>query len=206
MLSTLKNLIKFGVPMMVAAFAATAHADPAYVRIRGLSWAGSGCPAGSVASNVSADLKAFTLLFDNYVAQVGPGIPLGESRKNCQIAVDLDFPAGWSYTVMTVDYRGYGSLESGVRGEEASAYYFQGSSATGRLTTALIGPTARDYQIRDTLGISAFVWSPCGLQRALNINSQVRLTSSNPSARGLMTVDSIDGQLVHTYGIVWRRC
>ena len=209
MLSTLKNLIKFGAPMMVAVFAANANAQvPGYVHVRSLSWAGSGCPAGSVASNVSPDLQAFTLLFDNYIAQIGPGVPLTESRKNCQIAVDLDFPSGWSYSILTVDYRGYADLESGVRGEQSSAYYFQGSTATPRLTTTMNGPAARDYQIRDTLGVAATVWSPCGASRALNINSQVRLTSSNRNARGMLTVDSIDGQLktLQVYGLQWRRC
>jgi hypothetical protein len=184
-----------------------AFADvPGYVHVRAISYAGSGCPAGSVAQNVSPDLQAFTLLFDQYIAEVGPGVPLGNSRKNCQILVDLDFPAGWSFSVLTVDYRGFADLEAGVSGQQQSSYYFQGQGATARLATNFSGPTSRDYQIRDTLGLSAVVWSPCGAQRALNINTQVRLSAANRFARGILTTDSIDGAVRQIYGLQWRRC
>ncbi len=209
MLSTLKTLVKFGAPVLVAAMFASAAdaASPPYVRIRSVSYAGSGCQAGSVSQNVSPDLQAFTLLFDNFVAEVGPGVPLSSSRKNCQIAVDLDFPSGWSYSVATLDYRGFVNLDAGSVADQSAAYYFQGSGATARLHTPMYGPTNRDYQIRDTLGISALVWSPCGLQRALNINTQIRLTA-NAGARGLITTDSIDGQFktLYRYGLSWQQC
>jgi hypothetical protein len=29
---------------------------------------------------------------------------------------------------------------------------------------------------------------------------------ANRSARGIMTVDSIDGALTHIYGLRWKRC
>jgi hypothetical protein len=205
----LKNLVKFGAPLLVAAFASTAAhaAAPDYVRVRSISYAGSGCRAGTVAENVSPDLQAFTLLFDSYIASAGPGISPLEKRKNCTLNIDLDFPQGWSFTIFTVDYRGYVSLERGVNGLQTSKYYFQGQPATGTLSTPIAGPVDRDYQIRDTLGLSAEVWSPCGAQRALNINTDVRVDNTrNRRATGLMTVDSIDGQLKLIYGIKWRRC
>lgn len=181
---------------------------PDWVRIRSLSWAGSGCPAGTVAENVAPDLRAFTLLFDAYVAEIGPGLPLSLSRRNCQILVDLDFPQGWSFSVFDVDYRGFVSVEPGVSGVQQSAYYFQGEIHTARLQTTLRGPRVSDYQIRDSLVLDALVWSPCGANRALIINSVVRLMNNNgnSSARGLMTTDSIDGKVTHVYGLQWRRC
>ena len=90
--------------------------DPSQVYIRNISYAGSGCPAGSTSQDISPDLKAFTLLFDQFVASAGPGIALPESRKNCQITVDLVYPQGWSYTVFSADYRGYASLTPGSTG------------------------------------------------------------------------------------------
>lgn len=193
----------------VATLAATAAAaqTPAYARIRSISYAGSGCPAGTVAENMAPDLRAFTLLFDSYVAEAGPGIPLSASRKNCQVLIDMDFPQGWSYTIFTVDYRGFMSLDRNVVGTQKSTYYFQGSSAQAPLQSNFTGPRSGDYQIRDTLGLNAVVWSPCGQQRALNINTQVRVDNArNRAGSGLMTLDSIDGALRHIYGISWRRC
>jgi len=179
--------------------------NPREVYINGISYAGSGCPAGSVSQVLSSDAKAFTLLFDSYIAEAGPGMPLSLARKNCQIAVDLRFPQGWSYSVFTVDYRGYARLDPGTSGQQVSSYYFSGQAKTGSLRTNFYGPTERDYQIRDTLGLDAVVWSPCGANRALNMNTQVRVTASGRQ-RALLTVDSIDGELKHIYGIQWRRC
>jgi hypothetical protein len=188
--------------------AALANDPPPFVTIRSLSWAGSGCPAGTVAGNLAPDLQAFTLLFDSYVAEIGPDLPLSLARRNCQILVDLQFPQGWSYSVFSVDYRGFANLEPRVSGIQQSNYYFQGEFLTSRLQTTLNGPRASDYQIRDLLPLNALVWSPCGAQRALNINSSVRVinNSGNPDARGAMTTDSIDGKVTHIYGLQWRRC
>jgi hypothetical protein len=207
MTSLLKKLVWAGSAFAMLA-ASSAYADaPSYVRVRSLNYAGSGCPAGSVATNVSPDLQAFTLLFDDYIAEVGPGISAREKRKNCVVNVDLDFPQGWSYTVFTVDYRGFLDLERGMIGTQQTSYYFQGSSSTARLRTNSVGPISNDYHIRDTLGVSALVWSPCGASRSLNMNTEVRIDNSrNRRGAGLMTIDSIDGQLKHIYGVQWRRC
>lgn len=201
-----KKLVLIGTSLL--AFAGSALASgPEYVRVRSLSYAGTGCPAGTVASNVSPDNQALTLLFDSYFAEVGPGLPLSAGRKNCQVVVSLDFPPGWSYTLATVDYRGFLSLDAGVTATQSSSYYFQGGFGTGTLSTTVAGPVARDYQIRDVLGLSAQVWSPCGANRALNINTQVRADNSrNRNGRGLITKDSIDLTLKQIYGITWRRC
>lgn len=198
-----------GAGLALASFAGSASAlgeQPEYVRVRHISYAGSGCPNGSVAENLSQDGKAFTLLFDSYVAEIGPGIPLAEGRKNCAINVDLDFPAGWSFSILDVDYRGYAHVERGATAEQKTSYYFQGDLKTASLLTQMRGPVTKDYQIRDTLGLDAVVWSPCGATRSLNMNTQVRNTAQNRLARALITIDSIDGQLTHIYGLQWRRC
>lgn len=207
MISTFKKLAMVGSAFAMLAASSAFAQSPDYVRVRSINFAGSGCPAGSVATNVSPDRQAFTLLFDSYIAEVGPGISAREKRKNCVVNVDLDFPQGWSYTVFTVDYRGFVDLANGHVGTQQTSYYFQGSSSTARLATNIRGPVSRDYQIRDTLGVSAEVWSPCGARRALNMNTEVRIDNSrNSRGQGLMTIDSIDGQFKHIYGLKWRRC
>lgn len=182
-------------------------AAPDYVRIRDIKYAGSGCPAGSVGADVAGDLSAFTLLFDQYQANVGPGIPMNEKRKNCQINLSLEIPNGWSYTLFTVDTRGYVSLEPGVRALQQSLYYFQGQMRTGRLQTVVYGPADRNYAARDQIAMENQVWSPCGVSRSLNINTEVRVdNSAAPFRQGMITVDSIDGQFKQIYGMQFRRC
>jgi hypothetical protein len=180
---------------------------PPQVTVRRITYAGSGCPAGSVSQNLSPDSTAFTLIFDSFVAEVGPGVPFSERRKNCQINVDLNFPSGWSFTVTQIDYRGYVSLEPGVTGLQKANYYFQGQRQSANAGTPFYGPTDKDYQVRDTVGLDAEVWSPCGASRALNINSQVRLDNRRaPESRGLLTTDSIDGTFTTKFYLNWRRC
>ena len=180
--------------------------DPGSVHVNNITWAGSGCPAGTVASDVSEDAQAFTLLFSNYVAEAGPGIPLSAGRKACNLLINLHVPAGWSYSIIDVDYRGYAKLDYGTVGEQLSEYYFSGRQGP-TLSTTIRGPFDDDYLINDRLGISETVWSPCGANRALNIKTQVRVSASG-SRRALITTDSIDGELrtLYRYGLVWHRC
>jgi hypothetical protein len=208
MLASLKKLVLFSAPLAIAMVSGVASADaPSYVRIRNITWNGTGCPLGTTAANVSPDLQAFTLIFSQFAAEVGPGVSLRDKTKFCQVNLDLDFPAGWSYTVFTADYRGYASLDNGVYGTLDSTYYFQGDARQAHLTTAIRGAYDSDYLVRDTLGVDAYVWSPCGAQRSLNIKSQATLSAGpNRNARGLLTVDSIDGQFRQIYRLSWTRC
>ena len=189
-------------------FAATSAfaTSPPWAHVESISYAGSGCPAGSVAENLSDDLTAFTLLFDDYVAEVGPGISRREARKNCQINLDLKFPQGWSYTLFEVDYRGYVGIDRGVTALQSSRYYFQGNRHSCKFDTKFYGSMDDDYEIHDTVAASALVWSPCGANRSLNINTQVRLASRKRGATGIITMDSVDGQVTQLYGIKWKRC
>ena len=73
------------------------------------------------------------------------------------------------------------------------------------MQSTISGPASRDYHYRDNF--STTTWSLCRMFRSLNINSQIRVdNAAAPYASGMMTVDSIDGQVVHTYGMTWRSC
>lgn len=98
------------------------------VSITGVAYAGSGCPAGSVAGQLATDLTTITLLYDSFVAQAGPGIQASEYRKNCQLNVKLQYPQGWQFSVFKSDYRGYAQVPDGDTGTVKSTYYFSGDS------------------------------------------------------------------------------
>jgi hypothetical protein len=66
------------------------------------------------------------LIFDSYVASIGPGVSAIESRKNCQLNIDLKYPGGFQYSVFTTEYRGYAALDKGVSGVQKATYYFTG--------------------------------------------------------------------------------
>lgn len=179
--------------------------DPAQVHVNSISYAGTGCPAGSVAGNLSEDLQAFTLLFDSYTAEAGPALQLSEGRKACVLNVDVHVPSGWQYSILTIDTRGYLQLEPGTSAFQQNKYYFQGDLRSVTKRSDFRGPLVKDYMFRDLIGIESTVWSPCGMNRSLNIATSAGVSASF-GRRALATVDSIDGEFHLVYGLSWRRC
>jgi len=96
------------------------------VTIKGITYGGTGCPQGTMSAQIASDRTAITLIFDEYIASIGPGIAVTEQRKNCQLNVNLQYPGGFQYSVLSADYRGYASIQKGVTGTLKSTYYFQG--------------------------------------------------------------------------------
>ncbi|KAF3192369.1 hypothetical protein TWF225_000618 [Orbilia oligospora] len=155
---------------------------------------------------ISSDRKTFTLIFDKYVAAIGTGVSITESRKNCQLNIDIHYPQGFQYSIFSVDYRGYAYLENGVTATQSATYYFSGYSEQVSKASNLVGPKDEDYLIHDEIESTSVVWSPCGEAGALNINSQINLKSSISGASGLMTTDSEDGKFTYVLGMQWAQC
>lgn len=63
-----------------------------------------------------------------------------------------------------------------------------------------------NYESVDNVELTSTVWSPCGSSAALNINSQVRLSTSSATATGQITDDSIDGKITFVVGVKWQAC
>jgi hypothetical protein len=102
--------------------------NPNDIWIKTFTYAGTGCPAGTVANATDASKQVLTLLFDSYVASIGPGTTVTDRRKNCQINLDIHYPGGFQFSLFSVDYRGYQDLATGVTGQQVANYYFSGQS------------------------------------------------------------------------------
>lgn len=207
------GLTKVLAPVAIFAMSSVASANtpnPREVYIQDINYNGSGCPLGTVAENVSPDAKAFTLTFSDYIAEAGPGVSIRDGRRNCQVTLSLKVPQGWQYSVGTFDYRGYVFLDRGMRASHNTSYYFQGQGNTGRFASQMSGEIDRDYTFSDSIELGSLVWSSCNASRALNINTAINVRNTNkrryPDAEGLITNDSIDGEIKHVFGIRWRRC
>ncbi len=185
-----------------------ADPSPDQMHIKKLTYGGTGCPAGSVAVDIASDATAFTLIFDQFLAQIGPGVPAIESRKNCQVNLLLHVPHGFTYAITSVDYRGYANLAPGAQGMQKASYYFQGQAPTASAETIFRGPYEQDWQLRDRVSTAALVWSPCGVERSMNVNAQLRLTrgTAPASSSSFIQMDSEDGNIQQVYHIVWAHC
>ncbi|KAF8460828.1 hypothetical protein BDZ91DRAFT_798507 [Kalaharituber pfeilii] len=177
------------------------------VSISSISYAGSGCPAGTINIAPSQDYSSLTIAFNSYVASIGPGIPVTEKRKNCVISFVLSYPPGWSFTLYQIGYKGRLSLDPQVTATQKSVYWFDANSndelvASSTWTGPLYG---HSYDFTDTLAKQ--VWSPCNGRSTLFANTQVRLNNSgNKQGYGFISTDIITGKVTHVLFCQWKTC
>jgi len=194
--------------LTVPAAAAPAPWSPVAMTIDVVAANGTGCPIGSADAIVSPDSKAFTVTYSAFTAQVGAGASPVDFRKNCQLAINVHVPSGYTYAITSIDYRGYAHLERGAYGTQLASYYFQGQSRGTRFRHDFNGYTDGDWQRTDTIGIASLSYLPCGSHRYLNINTELRVSGgwSNRGTTSLLTMDSTDGSISTTYHFAWQRC
>jgi len=194
----------------VSAPAAAADAPPSgQISITVVTVNGSGCPAGTAAVAPAADNTAFTVTYSDYLAQVGVGAKPTDLRKNCQLNLQVGVPAGFTFAVAEADYRGFASLAAGATGMERANYYFQGTSPTVAVSHSFSGPFGDDWQATDTTDVASLVYSPCGEQRNLNINTELRVavgTSDPTTTTSFMAMDSTDSSVNTIYHLSWKQC
>ncbi|HWS32135.1 MAG TPA: DUF4360 domain-containing protein [Actinoplanes sp.] len=169
---------------------------------------GSGCPEGSAVVQVSPDNTAFTVTYSEYTASVGPKANPLDFRKNCQLGLNIRVPSGFTFAIASADYRGYANLHSGARGQQIASYYFQGHSNTTRSTHNFKGPIDDNWQRTDKVAIASTSFLPCGEQRYLNINTELRVNrgTSDRKQTNLLTMDSTDTSLSTIYRLAWQKC
>ncbi len=200
----LASLAATGAP----ASAAPATSPPDKMTIGVIAANGSGCPRGTANVTVSPDNTAFTVTYSQFTAQRGAETQPTDFRKNCQLALNVHVPQGNTYAVAGADYRGYAYLERGASASQSANYYFQGEPQSTRIKHAFTGPTDSDWQRTDNVGIASLSFLPCGEQRYLNINTELRVNrgSSNPHTTNFVTMDSTDGSIDTVYRVAWKRC
>jgi uncharacterized protein DUF4360 len=169
---------------------------------------GSGCPWGTADVTVSPDNTAFTVTYSSYLAQAGAGAQPTDFRKNCQLALNVHVPQGFTYAIAGADYRGFAHLENGASGYQAANYYFQGASETTRTRHYFTGPRDGDWQTTDQVGVGSLSFHRCGETRYLNVNTELRVSSgSSPkNTTSFLTMDSTDGNIATIYHVAWKKC
>jgi hypothetical protein len=180
------------------------HANADDIRLGNPAYGGSGCPAGTAAVSLTEDQKTLSILFDQYLAQAGSnGLQL--DRKSCNLAIPVHVPQGYSVSIFEVDYRGFVSIPSGGSGRFGVEYFFAGAEGP-RASKTFTGPTDRDFLINHRLAAEALVWSRCGEDVILRVNSNVLARSNRNLDDALVSVDSTDVRTALVYHIQWKQC
>ncbi|KAK5655887.1 hypothetical protein OQA88_5426 [Cercophora sp. LCS_1] len=170
------------------------------IQLASVVFAGSGCPAGSVSGNISPDPTKITLAYDYLTAQTGRNITAANSRKNCQLNIKLKHSAGWHFSVSKTSYRGHARIPAGTNGTARATYYFSGESGQATSTVIIPGPYDGEFLKTDEFSLGT-IWSPCGNEGLLNINSEVRLTPTNSTQPAVLSVTSLE-----KVELSWQRC
>ncbi|SDM13395.1 protein of unknown function [Lentzea albidocapillata subsp. violacea] len=161
---------------------------------------GSGCPAGD--ADVETDDRTFTIGYHTFLARAGSGSSPLDQRKNCQVNLRVNAPQGYTYGLARTTYEGYAHLQDGATGLSRVSTYLQGTSPTATVTQRFTGPFSDSWQTRYRPDATEIQWVPCGEQRNININAEVRVTlgAADPDRLSFVIVESSRG-FVRT-----RRC
>jgi len=194
-----------GLGILTASASASAEVPPT-LEIRSAVSGGSGCPSRNVIAGVSPDHERVYIMNGALEAAAGPGRELSDSRKFCQITLDLDYPAGYSFAVSgEFPYRGAIALDEDVTAVLQIERFFSGEPMSTPIEFRFDGPLGRrTFAVSEPVNaMSAF--SPCGVDSLLNIKSSVRVSNlQNRDASGSIRVMPPWGmQVLHLH---WKRC
>jgi hypothetical protein len=190
------------VALSALASAVPASADDIALGVPG--YGGSGCPAGSVSTVLSPDMKTLSLIFDQYEVSAGGTTGRSYERKSCNVAIPVHVPNGYSISIFSVDYRGFNHLPRGATSQFNVEYFFAGGRGPAFRRT-FWGEQESDYFINNELAAESLVWSRCGEDVNLRTNASLRVnTVANREASA--TVDSQDVNAAIVYHVQFRKC
>jgi hypothetical protein len=203
--TNIKTMLLAGLAVgMIAVFSTSAaHADG--IALGTPAYAGTGCPAGTVAASLSTDQSQLSILFDQFSAEAGGSSGRTIDRKSCNLAIPVHVPQGLSVSLIKVDYRGFNAIPSGGRSQFNVEYFFAGSRGPS-FTRVFTGPQANNYELTNNLIAQAAVWSPCGQDVILRTNANILAVTNAQREQTMSTVDSADITAGILYQIQWRTC
>lgn len=169
------------------------------------SYGGSGCPDGTASISLSPDQQSLSILFDEYFVEAGGHTKRRMRRKSCNVSIPVHVPQGYSISLFQVDYRGFNAIPRGGMSRFNVEYFFAGRRGP-RMTRTFRGPVDDDYLISNDLIARALVWSKCGADVNLRVNSSMMVRTNRRKAEALSTVDSTDIAAGIIYKIQWKRC
>jgi hypothetical protein len=183
------------------------------VTIDAVTASGSSCRPGSTAVSISPDNQAFTVTYSQFVAHAGAGANGGDSHAKCQLHVNVHTPAGYTYAVTEVDYRGWASIAAGATATETGSFSLQGDNTKTGGSHTLTGPYGLDDSGWEFSDVSSQpVYVPCNRERKLDVIAELRVDASKSDPESsVIGMDSIDGSTgsthrVSTYRFAWKTC
>lgn len=176
---------------------------------------GSGCDASNARAVFTQDVTTLSVLFDNFVAEIGKGTAQPKAKsaeKKCAVFIDVVASPGWTFTIDTVEYRGF--IES--PNKTTLVYQLASIESNGLQTIgfeqALInGPFLGNHTLvvkNKSLGI--LKQKNCdGSPQRLRIKSLIgvrNLLGAIFRPKVSIGIDSADGQINQRFKFNWKQC
>jgi len=175
--------------------------------INGISYSGSGCPAGT--ASVSIVGSSFAIDFDSLDAIIGPPYPPYTVLVGCNLVVNLSLPVGFAITVDSVNYLGSTTLQTGISAVIFSALYFNFPFfCIG--TAGYTGPLI-DFPIT-AVAVPCYlpVYSGCAPWTLLYYDLIVELiadgTAVADQSQGILTIGEDTGSFRTLPNLSWQQC
>lgn len=175
------------------------------VRLGNPQFIGNGCGRGTATASISDDRQTLSVLFDNYIVEVGGNLRRRVERKACNILVPVHVPRGYSVAVFKVDYRGFNSLPQGATAQFNMDYFFGGRLGPRNVQT-FRGPLEDDFVTNNDVSAANMEWSPCGMPMQFRAHSALIVTTNRESEQAISTIDSADLTAGVQFKLQWRRC
>ncbi|WFE26878.1 DUF4360 domain-containing protein [Solwaraspora sp. WMMD791] len=183
---------------------ATPNAPDSDITVEVLAANGSGCSPGTAVVSAHPDKSGFRIRYFDFMASAGRGVDATASRKNCQLGVLVKVPAGWTFAVAAADYRGRARIPAGATGRQRTHYYWQGSSESSRTEATFGGPYNSYWSTEDVAPVLYYL--PCGQQRVLNINTELRVDAGTASGVASMSMTTTEGDVDTLFNLKWEQC
>jgi hypothetical protein len=169
-------------------------------RFESVEFMGDACE-GTANSAISPDGQAVTATFSDFVAAAGEDTPAEQANRGCLIRALVEVPDGWSYSLESVDYRGFVEQEDGVTSSKDSLYLISDTSPLKTPTLEFVDETSGNFTNSDIGPGLPSPRSPCGGGQELWIVTQTQVDNDgDDDNQGFLALDSVDVELQ------WRRC
>lgn len=209
-----KSLMALAVTIVSAS--ALAQSAPPFLTIgnpnlpnNGIIAGGDGCPQGTYSFTQTTDLTTLTIIYDAFqvtASGLNPQRQPNKANKFCQLTIPMGIPAGWSFSILDVNYSGFASVPEGGAFRVMPSYSFSGQAPVMPRPFVQPGPFDNSFFYPTQVGVIAS--SPCG--GSANFSAKVRLEAA-AGFRGAETSAGIDAtdlkaKTLAVYRFGWNRC
>ncbi|MBP2327994.1 hypothetical protein JOF56_008379 [Kibdelosporangium banguiense] len=162
---------------------------------------GSGCRPGTYEVNRLPGNGGFQVVYSDFRASAGKGSSPTDFRKNCQVSVQILVPSGYTYAVLETETVGTADIAPGGNGLLRHSHYYAGAAPRPFVSHPFPSGYADNWQVTDTIDVSAQFWVWCDLAASLNSNVEARVARGTENeTTSFLTVKTV------TYRFGWRRC